>query len=217
MRASSPRAGRLLSVPQLVSLENLSPEEHAAYEKLRTELYGLRARVAGDRDIPAGRSWHFNGKAAVVIICAELPAEQRGPLADPLDPNRTELHGIADADSLVELYGHIRAENPQLKVNYKTPSMVEKDDLTGHLVILGGVVWNKISEAGSPGRLESRLDRSKTIAWSQVKSSSQGKAPTSASTGPPGRGTALRRRRPAGQGPQSAQLKPHADHLQRHP
>ena len=26
------------SVPQLVSLENLSPEEHAAYEKLRTEL-----------------------------------------------------------------------------------------------------------------------------------------------------------------------------------
>lgn len=151
------------SVPRLVSLEDLSPEEHAAYEKLRTELYGLRARVAGDRDIPAARSWHFNGKVPVVIICAELPADQRGPLANPLDPNRTELHGIADADSLVELYGHIRAENPQLEVNYKTPSIVEKDDLTGHLVILGGVVWNKISE---------RLSREARIPIRQIEDDS---------------------------------------------
>lgn len=138
------------SVPQLLLLADLSREELANYELLRNELYALRARVSRDspedRDIPAARSWHFNGNAPVVIVCAELPAEQRGPLADPSDPNRTELHGFADADSLIELYGHIRAENPQLDVDYKTPASVENKDLTGHLVILGGVIWNEISE-----------------------------------------------------------------------
>jgi transcriptional regulator with XRE-family HTH domain len=138
------------SVPQLLLLANLSRGELAAYEELKNELYALRARVSRDspedRDIPAARSWRFNVNAPVVIVCAELPADQRGPLANPLDRNRTELHGFADADSLIELFGHIRAENPQLDVEYKTPSSVEKEDLTGHLVILGGVIWNEISE-----------------------------------------------------------------------
>jgi hypothetical protein len=135
---------------RLVPLGAFTPEELAPYEVLRTELFALRNRVAPEnadnRDIPASRSWHFNGNAPLVIVCADLPDGQRGPLADPSDPNRTELHGFADADALVQLFGHIRAENPQLNVEYKTPSTIEPDHLTGHLVMLGGVIWNKVSE-----------------------------------------------------------------------
>jgi transcriptional regulator with XRE-family HTH domain len=135
---------------RLLPLEDFSPGELAEYLKLKKHLDDLRAKVSPDnrnnRGMPAARSWHFNNSARVVIVCAQLPPEQRGPLADPSDPNRTKLHGIADADSLTELFGHIKAENPTLDVEYKTPARIEDKDLTGHLVILGGVIWNEVSE-----------------------------------------------------------------------
>ena len=45
----------------------------------------------------------------------------------------------------MELHGHIRAENPTATVRFRTPPDVEPDELTGHLVLLGGVVWNEIT------------------------------------------------------------------------
>jgi hypothetical protein len=45
----------------------------------------------------------------------------------------------------MELHGHIRAENPTATVHFRTPSEVTPDDLTGHLILLGGVVWNEIT------------------------------------------------------------------------
>ena len=45
----------------------------------------------------------------------------------------------------MELHGHIRAENPSATVYFKTPPDVEPDDLTGHLILLGGVAWNEIT------------------------------------------------------------------------
>ncbi len=138
--------------PRLLPLSDFSPEEMTQYEKLRDELINLRSKASednsGQKDTPADRSWRLNGTVPVIIVCAELPADQRGPLADPSDPNRTKLHGYADTDSLAELFGHIRAENPFLHVEFKTPSEINtKEDLNGHLVLLGGVVWNTISQA----------------------------------------------------------------------
>ena len=68
-----------------------------------------------------------------------------GPFGDPENPNYTKLQTYADVDSLIELFGHIRAENPMAEVHFRTPPDVEPDDLTGHLVLLGGVVWNEIT------------------------------------------------------------------------
>jgi hypothetical protein len=62
------------------------------------------------------------------------------------DPNYTELHTYADADALIELFGHIRAENPSATVHFKTSGEIQADDLTGHIILLGGVVWNEITE-----------------------------------------------------------------------
>jgi hypothetical protein len=57
------------------------------------------------------------------------------------------LQAFADLDALMELHGHIRAENPQMLVHFKIPDDVDHDDLTGHTILLGGVVWNEITES----------------------------------------------------------------------
>ena len=50
-------------------------------------------------------------------------------LAEFDDPNYTELLSYADLDALVELHGHIRAENPAMDVFFKTAPNVVPDDL----------------------------------------------------------------------------------------
>jgi len=71
-----------------------------------------------------------------------LPKSETGSLADPADPNYTELLSYADLDALVELHGHIRAENSTMGVFFKLSSNVVPDDLSGHVVLLGGIAWN---------------------------------------------------------------------------
>jgi hypothetical protein len=137
------------TVPRLLAPEELTPDEKTAYKKLETELLGLRNSVAGEsaeEEIAFSRSWHFADTGRVTFVCAELPGEAAGPLADPSNPNYTELQAFADADALMELHGHVRAENPQMLVHYKIPPDVDSDDLTGHLILLGGFVWNEITE-----------------------------------------------------------------------
>ena len=135
--------------PRLLALTELTPDELAAYDKLKTELLRLRSLVAGDsavEEIAFGRSWHFSDTSRVTFICAELPDDQKGPLAELANPNHTELQRYADIDALMELHGHIRAENPSMSVHYRIPAEVELDDLTGHIILLGGVVWNEITQ-----------------------------------------------------------------------
>jgi len=144
--------------PKLLPLEELTPDEQAAYRKLETELLRLRDLASGEEEeVAFHSSWHFNDTGRVTFVCAELPDDQKGPLARPSNPNFTELQAFADLDSLMELHGHIRAENPLITVHFRIPSEVVTDDLTGHLVLIGGVVWNEITQrvsqlAGLPVR-----------------------------------------------------------------
>jgi hypothetical protein len=132
--------------PKLLPIEDLSPDEGAAYKELETELLRLRNLAVGDvEEVAFSRSWHFNDTDRVTLVCAELPEAQKGPLAKPSDPNYTALQAFADADSLLDLHGHIRAENPLMTVHFKIPNEVEPDDLTGHIILVGGVVWNEIT------------------------------------------------------------------------
>ena len=87
-------------------------------------------------------SWHFSTSGPVTIICAQLPREQTSALADPADPNYTELLSYADLDALIVLYGHLCAENSAVNVFFKLSSNVVPDDLSGHVVLLGGIAWN---------------------------------------------------------------------------
>lgn len=91
-------------------------------------------------------TWHFTDSGPVTLICAHLPEKMTSLLADPANPNYTEFLSFADLDALVELYGHIRAANPAMDVSIKPSSRFDDGDLSGHLVLIGGIAWNDISE-----------------------------------------------------------------------
>lgn len=76
-------------------------------------------------------------------MCPEAPHNARGPLADEKNLNHTRLHRFADIDALLEVFGHIRALNPDLHVLTRLPSEIQRTDLQNHIVLLGGIAWNK--------------------------------------------------------------------------
>jgi hypothetical protein len=131
--------------PRLLPLAELTAEEQAVYETLKAELVTLRdaaGRPSGRGAVAVTGSWRFSDSDPVTLICAELPNDETGSLANPIDPNYTELLSYADLDALVELHGHIRAENPTKDVFFKLSSRVVPDDLSGHVALLGGIAWN---------------------------------------------------------------------------
>jgi hypothetical protein len=133
---------------KLLPPDVLTEEEEATYQKLEAELLALRdaARKPSTGEAVAVRgSWHFLDKGPATLICAQLPKVEMASLADPADPNYTELLSYADLDALVELHGHIRAENPTMDVFYKGAPNVSPDDLSGHVILLGGIAWNDVT------------------------------------------------------------------------
>jgi hypothetical protein len=137
-------------IPVLLSVETFSQEEQTAYKALEDELFALREEVRKPvckADVTATRrAWEFSDAGPLTIVCAQLPADQAGAFADPADPNYTELQSFADLDALVELHGHIRAANPHMQVNFRAAPDVVADDLSGHLVLLGGIAWNEVTQ-----------------------------------------------------------------------
>jgi len=134
--------------PQVLPFNELTQDERAAYHKLEAELLRLRSAASGEspeEEIAFTQSWHFTDTGPVTLVCAKLPDSEVGPLGRPSNPNYTELHAYADVDALWELHGHIRAENPLMEVYRRTPAEVRGDDLTGHVILLGGVIWNAIT------------------------------------------------------------------------
>jgi hypothetical protein len=134
--------------PALVPVGDLTPEEQAAYKALREELLRLHAAARGgaaaEAFFVARRSWHFSDSGPLTLVCAQLPKPEASPLADPDNANYTQLLGFGDLDAMVELHGHVRAENPGMDVFYKAAPDVKADDLSGHVAIIGGIAWNDV-------------------------------------------------------------------------
>lgn len=139
---------------RLLKEDELTDAERARRDELARELLDARAAAlrrggpAGDVEpaiAPLGGPWHFGDAKPITMVCAELPEHQRRQLPQPGDPERAyaELYAYADLDALFELHGHIRAANPTSLVTVRTSSALEPDDYTNHLVVLGGVDWNK--------------------------------------------------------------------------
>jgi hypothetical protein len=81
----------------------------------------------------------------ITLICPEVPEEGRSPLADEANPNHPRLYRYADLDALIEMWGHVRASNPELRVRHRLPSEVSADHLSGHLILIGGIAWNRVT------------------------------------------------------------------------
>ena len=134
--------------PRLLPLDDLTDDEQNEYEKLEAELLALRdaaGRPPLRHDVAATRSWRFSDPGPITLICAQLPKAETSSVGGLTDPNYTELQSYADLDALVELHGHIRAENSATDVFFKLSSEVVSDDLSGHVVLLGGSAWNELT------------------------------------------------------------------------
>jgi transcriptional regulator with XRE-family HTH domain len=134
--------------PHLLEERDLKPPERERFDSLHAELVDLREAV---RDGNAQRpnlggfyTWDFDS-GRITIICPEAPSDTLPPLAIETDPNYTRMYRYADLDALIELHGHLRASNPDLMVVHRLPSEIVADDMSGHLVILGGVGWNPMT------------------------------------------------------------------------
>jgi hypothetical protein len=71
-----------------------------------------------------------------------LPERHRGDYASEDSPNYSQLHRLADPDALVELWGHVRMVNPDSDVRFMFAADMRSDDLTAHVVLIGGLEWN---------------------------------------------------------------------------
>ena len=71
-----------------------------------------------------------------------MPDEPPSPYRTASNPNYVKLSAFADLDAMVELFGHIRAANPQTDVRYRLASALITDDLVGHVVVLGRAALN---------------------------------------------------------------------------
>jgi transcriptional regulator with XRE-family HTH domain len=142
---ATPRS--LEGTPRLIPLEDFTSEELSAYEELRDALLGLHTAVrpASAELTTSRKSWKFTDEGPLTFVCAELPEEQASPLANPAELNHTALLGFGDLDAMIELWGHVRMENPHMDVAYKSAPRVAADDLSGHVVIIGGIGWNDVT------------------------------------------------------------------------
>lgn len=131
---------RSLEGPRLLSDAELTPAERAEAQRIEDQLSELlRGNVAGDR-----KTFSFDD-GPVTIVCPEAPPEAQGPLARASDPNFTRLQRYADLDALIEIFGHVRASNPALDVFHRLPSEITADDLSTHVILLGGIGWNQVT------------------------------------------------------------------------
>lgn len=136
--------GRLRVLPD----GELTEEERAGRDELYRELAELReatlSRESAAALQPRLNFWHFPDGAPVRIVCGKLGGTLH-EYADPLSLNYTELLRFGDLDALVELFGHVRVQNPDSDVRFQLADTLRPDDLTAHLVLIGGIYLNPAS------------------------------------------------------------------------
>ena len=126
--------------PHLLPEDQLSAEERSRFRKREAQL--LQLLHPEERNVQ--HILHFD-VGPVIVICPDAPEGVRGSLAEEDDSNFTKLQQYGDLDALVELYGHLCRENPTLEISHKLASEVVPDDYGGHVILLGGIGWNRIT------------------------------------------------------------------------
>jgi hypothetical protein len=134
---------------RVLGLSELTEQEQDRLEELRSELLRLRDRAVSRAGAPAAgeaRSmWHFPDGARITLVCYRLAPERRPPSADPTSLNYVRFSGLADLDTLIDIYGAIRAYNPDSQVVIMAAEDLHRRDVASHLVLIGGQTWEAVS------------------------------------------------------------------------
>jgi hypothetical protein len=132
--------------PGLLGSDQLTSAERHGRDKLARELYRLHAAATGESPPIESRVlpnfWQFPDGGPIRIICGLLPDEDLPQYASASNHNYMQLSAYADVDAMVELFGHIRALNPDSDVRFELAGNIGSDDMQAHLVLLGGIGLN---------------------------------------------------------------------------
>jgi transcriptional regulator with XRE-family HTH domain len=138
--------------PRLPKLDELDEAERATYLSLHRELLSLREQN-GDAGFPAvarvDNPLQFPPGQPITIACSELSDRLRGQIsfAAAGEADYVESYKYADLDALFELVPHIRWLNPTNPLTVGVPRELSNEDLTAHLITLGGVDFNAVTAA----------------------------------------------------------------------
>jgi Helix-turn-helix domain len=133
---------------RMLALSELTVDERERFEELKSELLGLRegALLRGNEPIHdvAQSMWHFPDGSRITLAVSSLTTpDLRPPHADRSHIDFTRAAGWADLDTLIDIYGAIRAENPMSRVVIRAAEDLDGRDVANHLVLIGGQTWRK--------------------------------------------------------------------------
>lgn len=88
--------------------------------------------------------WHYPDGARITLVCSRLPDQLRPPQASRDDLNYVRSSGLADLDTLIDIYGAVRAFNPTARVRIMAAQDLTQRDIATHLVLIGGLAWQTV-------------------------------------------------------------------------
>lgn len=134
---------------RMLADSELTAEEQDRYQELLEELLELR-ELAGPH--PAEESaelprsmWHFPDRSRITLVCSRLPDERRPVSAEPGNLQYVRLSSLADLDTLIDIYGAIRAFNPTSRIVITAAQDLDKRAVTNHMVVIGSQAWETVS------------------------------------------------------------------------
>ena len=133
----------------MLDVEELTARERDRLDELRRELLALRGSAESREGMPspgtARSMWYFPDFSRITLVCDRLPADLRPPQADPRNLNYVRFADLADLDTLIDIYGAIKAHNPLSRIVITAAEDLTKRDVANHLVLIGGRVWKTVT------------------------------------------------------------------------
>ena len=134
---------------RMLDVAELTAQEHGRMEELHRELLGLRGSAGLGAKAPSSGEalsmWHFPDGSRITLVCYRLPEDRRPPSTDKNSLNYIRSAGLADLDTLIEIYGAIRAFNPKSRVVITAAQDLTHRDVVNHLVLIGGLAWSTVT------------------------------------------------------------------------
>jgi transcriptional regulator with XRE-family HTH domain len=127
--------------PRLLSPGELTEQERERETELYDELIALRARAQSTNvDVtskgPRSALWHFPDPIAVSIVCSD--AKESPPYAQSSHLNYSRYARYADLDTLLAVYGQVKADNPARMIRILHTERLAQDFALNHLILIGG-------------------------------------------------------------------------------
>lgn len=134
---------------RMLADSELTAEEQDRFHELLEELLELR-ELAGphtaEDSVGQPRSmWHFPDGSRITLVCSRLPEARRPESADQGNLQYVRFSGLADLDTLIDIYGAIRAFNPGSRIVFTAAQDLTKRDVTNHMVVIGSLAWEIVS------------------------------------------------------------------------